>query len=165
VQQYERDTINIQKRERIKICQREQEPVQRLHTLEKADEQQLEKGWTERKGQDNTAPALHKESKVQEQNPRHSVCVNRSTVSGRNWESCRRKDKCGDRGWLRERAPVTKRTGGTSKHQRQHWCPASDVPPVYHVALGYHETDAKEDNRARRTRSGAEWHQEITRVI
>ena len=85
MQQYKRDKINIQEGEQIKICQREQEPVQRLHTLAKAAaaQQQLEKGWTERKGQDNTAPALHKERKVQEENPKRNVCVNQSTVSGR----------------------------------------------------------------------------------
>jgi len=71
MQQYERDALNIQAGEQNKIRQREQEPVQRhaevfqqLHTLEKAGQQQLEKQWTETKGQDKTAPALHNELEV-----------------------------------------------------------------------------------------------------
>jgi len=74
MQQYERDTLNIQAGEQNKICQREQEPVQRhtevfqrLHTLQKAGQQQLEKQWTETKGQDKTAAALHNEHDVQQQ--------------------------------------------------------------------------------------------------
>ena len=65
------DALNIQAGEQNRISQSKHETVQwqveviqRLHTLEKAGEQQMERQWTETKGQDNTTPALHNKREV-----------------------------------------------------------------------------------------------------
>jgi len=68
MQHYERDALNIQTGEQEPV-QQHAEVFQRLHTLEKAGQQQLENQWTETKEQDKTAPTIHNIREVQQQNP------------------------------------------------------------------------------------------------
>ena len=68
MQQYEWDALNIQTGDQEPVHQHA-EVFQRLHTLEKAGQQQLENQWTETKEQDKTAPTIYNEREVQQHNP------------------------------------------------------------------------------------------------